>query len=112
MSDEAKIDIMSIIWYLIATSGSEPPSIGVEGFYQGIAHEWRACFVGSGSVGKAKEIVGAFATESTVVGVHSYDIGRQHIAEYHSADGDEVASFEQVVLSHDEPHEIGVDDGY
>ena len=27
MSDEAKIDIMSMIWYLIATSGSEPPSI-------------------------------------------------------------------------------------
>ena len=27
MRDEAKIEIMSMIWYLIATSGSEPPSI-------------------------------------------------------------------------------------
>ena len=27
MRDEAKIEIMSMIWYLIATSGSEPPRI-------------------------------------------------------------------------------------
>ena len=65
-----------------------------------------------GTIGEAEEIVGAFATESTIVGVHSNDIGREHIAEYHTADRDEVASFEEVVLAHDESHEIEVDDCY
>ena len=32
--------------------------------------------MGSGSVGKAEEIVGAFAAECSVVGVHRYYVGR------------------------------------
>lgn len=66
----------------------------------------------SGTIGEAEEVVGAFATESTIVGVHGNDIGREHIAENHTADRDEIASFEEVVLADDESHEIEVDDCY
>lgn len=67
--------------------------------------------MGIGTIGKTEKIVGAFATESTIVGVHSYDVGGEHVAEYHTADWDEVAGFEEVVLADDEAHEVGVDDG-
>ena len=50
--------------------------------------------MGCGTIGEAEEIVGAFATESTIVGVHGYYVGREHIAENHTADRDEIASFE------------------
>ena len=50
--------------------------------------------MGCGTIGKTEKIVGAFAAESTIVGVHGNDIGREHIAENHTADRDEIASFE------------------
>ena len=50
--------------------------------------------MGCGTIGEAEEVVGAFAAESTIVGVHGNDIGREHIAENHTADRDEIASFE------------------
>lgn len=62
------------------------------------------------SISEAEEVVGAFATESTIVGVHSNDIGREHIAENHTADRNEIAGFEEVVLANDKSHEIEVDD--
>ena len=50
--------------------------------------------MGCGTIGEAEEIVGAFAAECTIVCIHSNNVGREHIAEYHTADRDEVASFE------------------
>ena len=50
--------------------------------------------MGCGTISKAEEIVGAFSAECSIIGVHGNDIGREHIAENHTADRDEIASFE------------------
>ena len=50
--------------------------------------------MGCGTIGEAEEVISTFAAESTIVGVHSNDIGREHIAENHTTNRYEIASFE------------------